>query len=65
MDVIIGLSYQKGEHRLRMFGNRVLREISGFGPNGVELTVGRIKLHNVEFHDLYFPTRHCSGDRME
>jgi predicted PP-loop superfamily ATPase len=27
----------KREHRLRMFGNRVLREIPGFGPNGVEL----------------------------
>jgi hypothetical protein len=37
-----------------MFGNRVLREISGFGPNSVELIGGRIKLHNVEFNDLYF-----------
>ena len=45
----------KGEHRLRMFGNRVLREISGFGPNSVELTGERIKPHNVEFHDLYSP----------
>jgi hypothetical protein len=45
----------KGEHRLRMFGNRVLREISGFGPNSVELIGGWIKLHNVEFHGLYVP----------
>ena len=33
----------------------MLREISGFGPNSVELTGGWIKLHNVEFHDLYSP----------
>ena len=45
----------KGEHRPRMFGNRVLREISGFGPNSVELIEGWIKLHNVEFHDMCSP----------
>jgi hypothetical protein len=27
----------KGEHRLRMFVNRMLREISGFGRNSEEL----------------------------
>jgi hypothetical protein len=45
----------KGKHRLRMLGNRVLREIFGFGPNSVELKGRRIKLHNVAFHDLCSP----------
>jgi hypothetical protein len=39
------------EHRLRVFGNRVLRGI--FGPKGDDVTGEWRKLHNGELHDLY------------
>jgi hypothetical protein len=39
------------EHRLRVFGNRVLRRI--FGPERDEVTGGWRKLHNEELHGLY------------
>jgi hypothetical protein len=39
------------EHRLRVFGNRVLRTI--FGPKRDEVAGGEGKLHNEELHDLY------------
>jgi hypothetical protein len=39
------------EHRLRVFGNRVLRRI--FGPKRDEVTGGWRKLHNEELHNLY------------
>jgi hypothetical protein len=39
------------EHRLGVFGNRVLRRI--FGPKGGEVTGEWRKLHNVELRDLY------------
>jgi hypothetical protein len=39
------------EHRLRVFGNRVLRGI--FGSKRDELTGGWRKLHNEELHNLY------------
>ena len=38
------------EHRLRVFGNRVLRRI--FGPKRDEVTEWR-KLRNEELNDLY------------
>jgi hypothetical protein len=38
-------------HRLRVFGNRVLRGI--FGPKGDEVTGEWRKLHNGELHNLY------------
>jgi hypothetical protein len=38
-------------HRLRVFGNRVLRRI--FGPKRDEVTGGWRKLHNEELHNLY------------
>jgi hypothetical protein len=41
----------KGEHRLRVFENRVLRRISGRKRDGV--TGGWRKLHNEELHKLY------------
>jgi hypothetical protein len=41
----------KGEHRLRVFQNRVLRRI--FGPKRKEVTYEWRKLHNEELHDLY------------
>jgi hypothetical protein len=40
------------EHRLRVFENRVLKRI--FGPKRDEVTGGWRKLHNDEFHNLYF-----------
>jgi hypothetical protein len=40
------------EHRLKVFENRVLRRI--FGPKRDEVTRRLRKLHNQEFHDLYF-----------
>jgi hypothetical protein len=40
----------KGEHRLRVFENRVLRRI--FGPKRDEVTGGWIKLHE-KLHYLY------------
>jgi hypothetical protein len=40
------------EHRLRVFENRVLREI--FGPKRDEAIGGWRKLHNEELHNLYF-----------
>jgi hypothetical protein len=39
------------EHRLRMFGNTVLRRI--FGPKRDEMTGEWRKLHNEELSDLY------------
>jgi hypothetical protein len=39
------------EHRLRVFGNRVLRRI--FGPKRDEITGGWRKLHNEELRNLY------------
>jgi hypothetical protein len=38
------------EHRLRVYGNRVLRRI--FGPKKDEVTGGWRKLHNEELRDL-------------
>jgi hypothetical protein len=52
------------ERRLRVFENRVLRGI--FGPKRDEVRGEWIKLHNGEFHDLYFSlTQYCSGDQIE
>jgi hypothetical protein len=39
------------EHRLRVFGNMVLRRI--FGTKGDEVTGEWRKLHNEELHNLY------------
>jgi hypothetical protein len=39
------------EHKLRVFGNRVLRSI--FGPKKDEMRGGWRKLHNGVLHDLY------------
>jgi hypothetical protein len=39
------------EHRLKVFGNRVLRRI--FGPKRDEVTGGWRELHNEELHGLY------------
>jgi hypothetical protein len=41
----------KGEHRLRVFENRVLRRI--FGPKRDEAMGECRKLHNEELSDLY------------
>jgi hypothetical protein len=41
----------KGEHRLRVFENRVLRRI--FGSKRDKVTGGWRKLHNGELHNLY------------
>jgi hypothetical protein len=41
----------RGEHRLRVFENRVLRRI--FGPKRDKVTGGWRKLHNEELHGLY------------
>jgi hypothetical protein len=40
-----------GEHRLRVFENKVLRRI--LGPKRDEVTGGWRKLHNEELRDLY------------
>jgi hypothetical protein len=41
------------EHRLRVFGNSVLRRI--FGPRRDEVAGGYRKLHNEELHNFYSP----------
>jgi len=41
----------RGEHRLRVFENRVLRRI--FGPKKEKVTREWRKLHNGELNDLY------------
>jgi hypothetical protein len=41
----------KGEHRLRVFENRVLRRI--FGPKRNEVTGHWRKMHKEELHNLY------------
>jgi hypothetical protein len=41
----------RGEHRLRVFENRVLRRM--FGPKRDEVTGEWRTLHNKELHDLY------------
>ena len=43
------------EHRLRVFGNRVLSEI--FGPELDKMIGEWRKLHNEELHDWYFPSK--------
>jgi hypothetical protein len=42
----------RGEHRLRVFVNRVLGRI--FGPRRDEVTGGWRNLHNEELHNLYY-----------
>jgi hypothetical protein len=42
----------RGEHRMRVFENMVLRR--RFGPKRDEVTRGPRKLHNEELHNLYF-----------
>ena len=39
------------EHKLRVFGKRVLRKI--FGPKRDEATGERCRLHNAQLQDLY------------
>jgi hypothetical protein len=51
MGVKLGLLTLREEHRLRVFGNRVLRRI--FGPKREEVTGEWRKLHNEELRDLY------------
>jgi hypothetical protein len=41
----------RGEHRLRVLENRVLRKI--FGQTRDEVTGGSKKLHNEELHNFY------------
>jgi hypothetical protein len=41
----------RGENRLRVFENRVLRRMSG--PERDEMTERSRKLHNEELHNLY------------
>jgi hypothetical protein len=41
----------KGEHKVRVFENTVLRRI--FGPKRDEVTGGWRKLHNEELHNFY------------
>jgi len=48
----------KEKHKLRMFENRVLREI--FGLKRGEVTRERIKLHNVEFYWSVLLTKYYS-----
>jgi hypothetical protein len=48
VDVKLG---HEGGHRVRVFGNRVLREI--FGAKRNEVRGGWTKPHNEELHDLY------------
>jgi hypothetical protein len=42
----------KAVHRLRVYENRVLRQI--FEPNKGEVTGDRRKLHTEGLHDFYF-----------
>jgi hypothetical protein len=42
------------EHRLRVFGKRLLRRILVFGPKIDEVKGGCRKLHNEELHNLYY-----------
>jgi hypothetical protein len=51
MGVKLGSLTLREEHRLRVFGNRVLRRI--FGPKRDEVTGEWRKLHNEELHNLY------------
>jgi hypothetical protein len=45
------VSDTRGDHRSRVFENKVLRRI--FGPKRDEVTGGWRKLHNDELRDLY------------
>ena len=53
----------RGERRLRVFENRVLRRI--FGPKRAEVTGEWSKLHNVELNYLYNSSNNFSGDKIE
>jgi hypothetical protein len=50
MGIKLGLALTE-EHRLRVFGNRVLRRI--FGPKRDEVTGEQRKLYNGELPNLY------------
>jgi hypothetical protein len=45
------IDFLRGDHRLGVFENRVLKRI--FGPRRDEVTGEWRKLHNEELHDLY------------
>jgi hypothetical protein len=45
------VAHNEGEHKLRMFENRVLRRI--FGPERDKVTRKWRKLHNEELNDPY------------
>jgi hypothetical protein len=51
------------EHRLRVFGNRVLSRI--FGPKGDEVIGDWRKLHNVELHNLFWHSDPLLGNDRE
>jgi hypothetical protein len=51
MGVKLGSLTLREEHRLNVLENRVLIRI--FRPKRVEIMVGRRKLHNEEFRNLY------------
>jgi hypothetical protein len=51
MGVKLGLLTLRGEQRIRVFENRVLRRI--FGPKRVEVTGGWRKLNNEELHNFH------------
>jgi hypothetical protein len=49
--VVLWISVNIGDHRLRVFENRVLRRI--FGPKRDKVTGDWRTLHNEEFRNLY------------
>jgi hypothetical protein len=53
----------RGERKLRVFDNRVLRRI--FGPKKDEVTGEWRKLHNEELNFLYSPNVYYSSDQSE
>jgi hypothetical protein len=54
----------RGERRLRVFENRVLRRL--FGPKRDKVTGEWRKLHNEELSDLYvLLTQYCAGGQIE
>jgi hypothetical protein len=59
----LGLYIKGGDHRLKVFENRVLRRI--FGPKRDEVTGDWRKMHNGELHNLYSsPNRMIKTKRM-